>query len=64
MSMEALFLTCIIDAMEGWCVATCDVPGAFMQTDINELLHVCLDGDLALLLIKVDPTYQQYVVYK
>ena len=36
MSMEALFLTCIIDAMEGWCVATCDVPGAFMQTDINE----------------------------
>ena len=35
-----------------------------MQTDIDKLLHVHLDGELASLLIKVNRTHQQYVVYK
>ena len=62
--MEALFLTCLIDAMEGWSVATCDVPGAFMQVDIDEQIHVRLDGELAKLLVKVDPTYKQFIAYE
>ena len=63
-SVEALFLTCLIDAMEDRSVATCDVPGAFMQVDIDEQIHVRLDGELAELLMKVDPTYKQFVAYE
>ena len=63
-SVEALFLTCLIDAIEGRSVATCDVPGAFMQVDIDEQIHVCLDGELAELLMKVDPTYKQFIAYE
>ena len=62
--MEALFLTCLIDAMEGQSVATCDVPGAFMQVDIDEQIHVRLDGELAEMLMKVYPTYKQFIAYK
>ena len=60
-STEALFLTCLIDAMEGRCVVTCDVPGAFMQTDIDELVHLKLEGEIAELLVKVDPSYGEFM---
>ena len=51
MNVEALFITCLIDAMEGSEVMTCDIPGAFMQSDMDELLHMKLEGEIALLLI-------------
>ena len=35
-AIEALVLTCLIDAMEGRDVATVDIPGAFMQSDLEE----------------------------
>ena len=63
-SIESLFLTCLIDAMEERCVMTCDIPGAFMQTDIDELIHVKLEGELAELLVCLDPTYQKFVTYE
>ena len=59
-SVEALFITCLIDAKEGRDIATCDVPGAFMHADIDEVIHLCLDGEIAVLL-KVDPSYSKYV---
>ena len=58
---EALFLTCLVDAIENWYVATCDMPGAFMHSDIDEQVHLKLEGEIAELLIKVDPTYAEYV---
>ena len=60
-SIEALFLTCMIDAVERRCVVTCDIPGAFMHSDIDELIHIKLEGELADLLIRLDPTYEQFV---
>ena len=39
-STEAVFLTAVIDAMEGRNVVVLDVPGAFMQAKIDELVHV------------------------
>ena len=60
-SIEALFLTCMIDAMENQYVITCDIPGAFMHADIDELIHIKLDGELVDLLIKLDPTYKEFV---
>jgi Reverse transcriptase (RNA-dependent DNA polymerase) len=60
-SIESLMLSCMIDAMEYWDIATCDIPGAFMQADIDEEIHVKFDGELVDLLLKVDPTLKQYV---
>jgi hypothetical protein len=54
-SVESLFLSCVIDAKEQRKVVTCDIPGAFMQANINEVLHIKLEGPLAKLLTKVDP---------
>ena len=58
---EVLFLTCLVDAIENRCVATCDMPGAFMHSDIDEQVHLKSEGEIAELLIKVDPTYAEYV---
>ena len=60
---ESLLLSCVIDAKERRKVITCDVPGAFMQVDIDEVVHVRLEGALAELLAKVDPAlYTEYLV--
>ena len=61
-SVEALFITCLIDAKEGHDIATCDVPGAFMHADIDEVVHLRLDGEIADLLLKVDPSYSRYAI--
>ena len=63
-SLKALFLTCLVDAMEGCCVMTADIPGAFMQAEIDEPLFIKLEGDIALLLIRKDPSYQKCMTYK
>ena len=43
---------------------TCDIPGAFMQVDMDELVHVKLKGKVTKLLIKVDPTYESVQTYE
>ena len=58
---DALFLTCLVDAIENRYVATCDVPGAFMHSDIDEQLHLKLESEIPELLVKVDPTYAEFV---
>jgi hypothetical protein len=50
-----LFLSCAIDAKEERKIVTCDIPGAFMQANIDEVIHIHLEGPLAKLLTKVDP---------
>ena len=60
---ESVLLSCVIDAKERCDVATVDIPGAFMQGDQDETIHMRLEGTLAELLIKCDPKlYRQYVV--
>ena len=63
MATESVLLSCVIDAKERCDVATVDIPGAFMQGDQDETVHMRLEGTLAELLIKCDPKlYRQYVV--
>ena len=62
--VEALFLSCMIDAMENRNVVTLDIPGAFMQADIDEIVHVKLHEELADLLVKIDPSYAKFVTYE
>ena len=60
---EALFLTSLIDAEEERDIATVDIPGAFMHSDMDELVHVRLSGPMAELLVRVDPEkHRKYVV--
>jgi len=42
--VESLFLSCVIDAEEGRDVAKCDIPGAFMQADMDEVVYMRLSG--------------------
>ena len=61
-SIEAVMLSAVIDAMEGRDVATVDIPGAFMQADIDEVVHVKFEGEIAEMLVKLDPKlYRKFV---
>ena len=62
-STEAVFLTAMIDAMEDQNVAVLDVPGAFMQAEIDELVHVQFTGAMVNMLLQIDhEMYKDYVV--
>jgi hypothetical protein len=63
-SIESLFISCMIDAMEGRDVATIDIPSAFMQAFIDEVVHIKFDNELIDLLCDVDPSLKQYVSYE
>jgi hypothetical protein len=53
---ESVFLTTVIDALEGRDVAVLDIPGAFMQADMDELVHVRFTGKMVELLMEIDPS--------
>ena len=63
---EAIMLTAGIDAKEGRDVATSDIPGAFLQADMEGPdVYVKLAGEIAELLVKMFPEkYQIYVTYE
>jgi hypothetical protein len=64
-AIEALMLPCIIDAKEGRDVATAGIPGAFMQTDMVDTVHMVLEGTMAELLVEIDPKlYRKYLLIK
>ena len=54
-AFEALLYTLMIDAMEERDVATIDLPGHFLQTDMDELLILKIQGAIAKLLVEMDP---------
>ena len=64
-STEAVFLTAIIDAWENRKVAVLDVPGVFMQVDMDELVHVRFQGEMVDKLLEIDhDLYASYVLHK
>jgi hypothetical protein len=59
-SIESLMISCIINAKQGRNVATVDIPRAFMQVDIDEIVHMCLEGTMVNLYCKtVTRTYNK-----
>ena len=61
-STEAVFLTALVDAWENRKVAVLDVPGAFMQVDMDELVHVKFRGEMVDKLLEIDPElYSSYI---
>jgi hypothetical protein len=62
---EALIISCIIDAIERRDVATCDIPGAFMQSDMEGDVIMKLEGVMADVILKIDPSkYKKHTVLK
>jgi hypothetical protein len=58
---KALILTCVVDAIEGRDVATCDIPGAFMQSDMKGKVVMKLEGVMSEVILKIDPKlYTKY----
>ena len=63
MSTEAVFLTAMIDALEDHAVAVIDIPGAFMQADIDDEVIIRFKGKMTELLIEVDKVlYRPYAM--
>ena len=63
-AQESVFITSAIDAKEGREVAVSNLPGAFMQTDMdNKIVHIKFQGAMADLLIKIAPkVYGPYAI--
>jgi Reverse transcriptase (RNA-dependent DNA polymerase) len=60
-AIESILLSCVIDAKEQRHVATADIPGAFMQADMDEVVHMRLEGTMVDLLLNVAPKYAIFV---
>jgi hypothetical protein len=61
-AIESVMLSATIDAMEERDVTTVDIPGAFIQADIDEVVHVKFEGEIAEMLVKMNPKlYRKYV---
>ena len=64
-STEAVFLTAMVDAWEHRKVTVLDMPRAFMQVDMDELVHVRFSGEMVDKLLEIDhELYLGYVTVK
>jgi hypothetical protein len=61
---EVVFLMAVINALENRDVAVIDIPGAFMQVDLDDkMIHVRLTGKMVELLLKIDhELYKSYLM--
>jgi len=61
-SLEAMMMSCCIDAKEGRYVAVADIPGAFLHADMIECVHMIMEGTIAEHIAKLEPTiYREYI---
>ena len=61
---ESVLLTAAIDAKEKRDVAVVDVPGAFMQADMDDIVHIRFTGEMLEMLLEIDPCYASYICYE
>ena len=63
-SLEAMILSCTIDAKEDRYILLADIPGAFLHTDMDEDVHMILEGTIAEQIVKLDPSlYRKHIWY-
>ena len=61
-SIDALFLSLLIDSWEEREVATADVPGAYLLADMPDRVIVRYKNEMVDIICSVDPSYKKYVV--
>jgi hypothetical protein len=64
-SIYALMTSCLLDAIEGRKVATCDIPGAFLQADwpADRDCYLKFEGAMVSMICDIDPKYKSNIVY-
>jgi hypothetical protein len=64
-SIYALMTSCLMDAIEGQKVATCDIPGAFLQADwpADRDCYLKFEGAMVSMICDIDPKYKKNIVY-
>ena len=64
-STEVVFLMAMVDGWENRKVAVLDIPGAFMQVDIDELIHMCFHWGMVDKLLEINhDLYSSYITEK
>jgi hypothetical protein len=65
-STEALITTLVVDATEKRDVAICDIPGAYLQTELppEKEIHMRLRGQFVDIMCEVNPVYKKFVTYE
>ena len=67
-STESTLLTAVIEAKEGRDVATCNIPNAFVQTEVEKVDEdgnrtiMKIRGELVNILCELDPKYEEFVL--
>ena len=62
---EVVFLTAVINALEGRKVAMVDIPGAFLHSYMDKDIHVKINGKMAMLLSRINKDkYKEFTVKK
>jgi len=57
-------LSCATDAKEDRYVVVTGIPGAFLHADMDEDVHMRLEGTIAELIVKLDPSlYRKHIWY-
>jgi len=54
-SIEAIMLSCAIDAKENRYIVVSDIPGAVLHADMEDNVHMLLEGTVAEMILKLDP---------
>ena len=63
--LESSLLTGTVDAKEKRDVAVVDIPGAFLQTLMDKVVHIVLRGKLVDALVRTnEEKYRKYVRYE
>jgi len=57
-------LLCVIDAKENRYIVVSDIPEAFLHADMEDNVHMLLEGAVAEMIVKLDPTiYRKHIWY-
>mmetsp|Transcript_26671 Transcript_26671/g.56142 ORF Transcript_26671/g.56142 Transcript_26671/m.56142 type:complete len:625 (+) Transcript_26671:3224-5098(+) len=61
---DSVLITAVIEASENRDVAVIDLPGAYLSADMDEVVHMALQGELAELMAETAPEiYRKYITY-
>jgi len=63
-SLKAMMISCAIDAKEGRYILVTDIPGTFLHADMEQDIHMLLEGTIAELVVKLDPKLYRKIIWK
>jgi hypothetical protein len=63
-AIESAYLSCVIDADEQRDVTTVDIPGAFLHANMEDKVHMQINGNMIKMLLDIAPdVYGPFLTY-